>query len=63
MAREGHPFFDGYESIGNALLYLIRVRSAIREVQCVLQGSLCDGRQSFFGEKSLMGGDHDIGEG
>ena len=59
----GPSVFGEYESIGNALLYLIRVQSAIREVQCVLQGSLCDGLQSFFGEKSLMGGDHDIGEG
>ena len=67
MAWEGHPFFCVYDesaySIGNILLHLIGALLSAFEIQSILQGSLCNGFQCFFCEKSLMGCDHDIGEG
>ena len=50
-------------SIGNILLHLIGALLSTFEIQSILQGSLCNGFQCFFCEKSLMGCDHDIGEG
>mgnify|MGYP003163636416 CR=1 FL=1 len=67
MAWEGHPFFCVYDesaySIGNILLHLIGALLSTFEIQSILQGSLCNGFQCFFCEKSLMGCNHDIGEG
>ena len=56
MAWEGHPFFCVYDesaySIGNILLHLIGALLSTFEIQSILQGSLCNGFQCFFCEKS-----------